>query len=222
MTELKRKVRISKGKKKTLVVDGRYKRKPYENLKLLEEAEGMKELAISNINKDLPSCWREKNQESAQVIVQALAEGMSTKAARSLIGLTDKEWANWLSNDKDFHGEVERAIRLYEQTMLDVIRDASKVDWKAASWLLEHHSDIKGEYVESKNGGQQMVISLNFERQPLEAINDEGIIINGVPVVDSKFIPENRAKNDNGKKMVKDPSSGRFVKMRREENDHGE
>jgi hypothetical protein len=55
-----------------------------------------------------------------------------------LAGIAYSSLAEWRNSDEVFRAQLEEAIALSVEARLKTIRDAADMDWRAASWWLEH------------------------------------------------------------------------------------
>ena len=104
-----------------------------------------------------------RTPERERVILQALAEGCSRKAACAIAGVSDRSFRKWMAGDDEWQTRVALAESKPEKKMLKVVFDAAQGgEWKAASWWLARRV---GEYREKAELKQ----SIEVESKEVEA-----------------------------------------------------
>jgi len=79
-----------------------------------------------------------RTAEVAGRICEAVGRGVPFTYAARLAGIAYSSLAEWRNSDEVFRAQLEEAIALSVEARLKTIRDAADMDWRAASWWLEH------------------------------------------------------------------------------------
>ena len=71
-------------------------------------------------------------------ICQLLERGNTIVATCDHVGISDATYHQWCDSKPDFLDATSRARGKARAKLVKVLTDASKVDWRAAGWLLSH------------------------------------------------------------------------------------
>jgi hypothetical protein len=81
---------------------------------------------------------KKRTPKNAQIICECLAHGSPYVFAATAAGMNVQTLRSWIKEDEQFRTRTELAIAAGVNARLKKIEEASKDDWRAASWLLEH------------------------------------------------------------------------------------
>jgi hypothetical protein len=71
-------------------------------------------------------------------ICQLLEKGNTITATCDHVGITTTTFHQWCEDKPDFFVATSRARGKARVKLVKVLADASKIDWRAAGWLLSH------------------------------------------------------------------------------------
>jgi hypothetical protein len=130
-----------------------------------ELAEWMRRIKPNNIPAlpDIEPFYGHKTPGTKQVLLQLVGKGKTIAASFAALGFHLSVWKNWLREDLDFELALIQAVSQFQEQVIQHIQLASKKDWRAGAWLLEHHPDVRDTFNEPKEA-QTPTISINFSR----------------------------------------------------------
>lgn len=77
-----------------------------------------------------------KTQETINVILEAIAEGLTQREASTLAGISEDTLSLW-KQDSDFSEQIRQKQIENKRRHINIINKASERDWKASAWWLE-------------------------------------------------------------------------------------
>lgn len=97
---------------------------------------------------------RKCTPKTAKLLCELVAKGLPFRHACSVARIHVSTFCEWRNRDPRFNALIEAAIAEGVQARLEAILAASKTDWRAAAWLLEHcqPSEFARSRVESRVG----------------------------------------------------------------------
>ena len=73
-------------------------------------------------------------------ILEALHAGHTRKVATAAGGICEETFRRWVAADPHLQQQVVQAEAVAEHSLVECIKRAGKVDWRAAAWLLERRN----------------------------------------------------------------------------------
>jgi len=73
-------------------------------------------------------------------ILQALDAGHTRKVATAAGGICEETFRRWVAADPQLQQQVAQAEAVAEHSLVECIKRAGEVDWRAAAWLLERRN----------------------------------------------------------------------------------
>lgn len=120
-------------------------------------------------------------------ILAHIKRGVAVSTAFLLYELDDTQRGAYLDKHPKFHIQVRQAVEYYQTVLLDKVEKAADDDWKAATWLLEHHPDQRETFVQptKQNATVQVVLMYDYNagREGHTDAGANGKHIIDVPVV---------------------------------------
>lgn len=73
-------------------------------------------------------------------ILEALHAGHTRKVATAAGGICEETFRRWVAADPHLQQQVVQAEAVAEHSLVECIKRAGEVDWRAAAWLLERRN----------------------------------------------------------------------------------
>ena len=103
-------------------------------------------------------------------ILASLKNGATYRIAAAKAGCSVKSLETWRKDDEEFNAQCEAAQAHFIQKQVERVDKAGNDDWKAASFLLQHHPISRPDFGQSQAKGQGGInIVLNIPRDTQEA-----------------------------------------------------
>lgn len=101
--------------------------------------------------------------EVLRVLLGMIAEGSTVELACRAAGIADTTFRAWCREDPSLKDAVQRARAGTVAGWLGTINQATRKDWKAATWLLQNSPDTRDNYG-AKGGDNKLEIVINIDR----------------------------------------------------------
>lgn len=101
--------------------------------------------------------------ETRTKILTHIKTGVAVDSAFILYGFTPSQKAACISASPRFGVEVDQAVVYYRHILLNKIEKAAEGDWRAATWLLEHHIDHKDVFAPTVKTSQTVQVVLSYD-----------------------------------------------------------
>jgi hypothetical protein len=85
-----------------------------------------------------PGAPSKRTEQRAAMVCKCVAKGLPFNQAAAIAGISSAHLCAWRSAVPSFEERIQRAIARGVKRRLDKIEAASRGDWRAAAWLLEH------------------------------------------------------------------------------------
>lgn len=135
--------------------------------------------------KERDNMWMNWTPRTKDVVLNMVKTGKPLKTAMQMFGFNAPAVNKLMDLEPEFKNEVQAAIREYETFLIDQMVKHSVRNWQATAYLMEHHPDLKNDYVDKKDGGG-VNITLTFERKPVDTFE----IVDIAPEEIEKVNPE--------------------------------
>jgi hypothetical protein len=99
------------------------------------------------------------------LILTALREGNTRRAASNAAGVSEDTLAYWMKHDSAFADEVRKAEAIAEKVAMSQIAKATMTHWQAAAWWLERRRP--------KDFGRTLKIEQTVEDEDVEVVQGE-------------------------------------------------
>ena len=110
--------------------------------------------------------------EVLAVLLQMISEGATIELACRAAGISSRVYRNWCEQDPSLRDAVQRARAGTVAGWLSSVNQATRKDWKAATWLLQNSPDTRDSYA-SKASDSKLEIVINIDRDAPSRIVSE-------------------------------------------------
>ena len=100
-------------------------------------------------------------------ILEALHAGHTRKVATAAGGICEETFRRWVAADPQLQQQVVQAEAVAEHSLVECIKRAGEVDWRAAAWLLERRNPVAWSI-----RYQQELLIRNTTTEPVKVIVD--------------------------------------------------
>jgi len=108
--------------------------------------------------------------EVLRVLLGMIAEGATIELACKAAGISNATYTKWCRDDPSLRDAVQRARAGTVAGWLGAVNQATRKDWKAATWLLQNSPDTRDSYGAKGNDSKlEIVININRETEPRNA-----------------------------------------------------
>ena len=81
-----------------------------------------------------------RTPDRVAAILEALDAGHTRKVATAAGGICEETFRRWVAADPQLQQQVVQAEAVAEHSLVECIKRAGEVDWRAAAWLLERRN----------------------------------------------------------------------------------
>lgn len=114
-------------------------------------------------SKALLRYWGRRTKANADVICQALKNGVPPRQAVKGVGMRVETYDAWRDEDSSFRQKTDEAVSEWINSKYNQVNEAGERDWKAASEMLARHPETKGDWgaLTGGGGGQGINVTIN-------------------------------------------------------------
>jgi len=111
--------------------------------------------------------------EVLAVLLNMISEGATIELACKASGISPATYRRWADQDPSLRDAVQRARAGTVAGWLSSVNQATRKDWKAATWLLQNSPDTRDNYGAHKGDGKLEIV-INIDRdKPARIVSEQ-------------------------------------------------